>query len=53
MVKLAVAHNRMFKNIFLCKKCGTKMRVDAKKILEGKIRCRRCNRKAFRAMKKH
>ena len=53
MVKLAVAQIRLFKNIFLCKNCGVKKRVDPKKILEGKVSCRRCGKKAFRAMKKH
>jgi len=53
MAKLAVAQARLFKNVFLCKNCGTKMKVDGKKIIQGKVKCRRCNKKAFRAMKKH
>lgn len=52
MVKLQAAQNRLFKNVFLCKNCGAKIRVDPRKILEGKIKCRRCDRKSFRAMKK-
>ena len=52
MAKLAAAQKRLFKNVFLCKKCGLKVRVDPKKILDGKIQCRRCKKKAFRAMKK-
>ena len=53
MAKLAATQARLFKNVFLCKKCGVKIRVDAKRILEGKVSCRRCGKKAFRAMKKH
>jgi len=53
MAKLLAAQNRMFKNAFICKNCGAKIRVDPKKILEGKVRCRRCKKRAFRAMKKH
>ena len=52
MVKLAATHARLFKNVFLCKKCGLKVRVEPKKILEGVVKCRRCKRNAFRAMKK-
>ncbi len=52
MAKLAAAQNRMFKNLFLCKKCGSKIKVESKKILDGKVRCRKCGGKAFRAMKK-
>ena len=53
MVKLAAAQARLFKNVFICKKCGVKLRVEPKKILEGKVSCRRCKKKVFRAMKKH
>ncbi|MFA5019501.1 MAG: hypothetical protein WC533_00195 [Candidatus Pacearchaeota archaeon] len=52
MAKLAVAQARLFKNLFLCKSCGAKIKVDPKKILEGKIRCRRCKKKKFRAPSK-
>ncbi|MFA6023243.1 MAG: hypothetical protein WC781_04095 [Candidatus Pacearchaeota archaeon] len=52
MAKILVAQNRLFKNVFLCKKCGAKVRVDPKKILESKVRCRKCKGKAFRAIKK-
>lgn len=52
MAKLAVAWNRMFKNAFLCKNCGAKIKMDPKKIIEGKIICRRCGKRKFRAMRK-
>jgi hypothetical protein len=52
MAKILVSQNRLFKNVFLCKKCGAKKRVEAKKIIEGKVRCRRCKGKSFRAIKK-
>ncbi len=52
MAKLAVAHTRMFKNLFLCKNCNAKVKVDSKKILDGKVSCRRCKGKKFRAVKK-
>jgi len=50
--KLPVTQARLFKNIFVCKDCKTKMRADPRKILEGKIRCRKCLGKAFRPIRK-
>jgi formylmethanofuran dehydrogenase subunit E len=52
MAKLQAAYNRTSKNVFICKNCGAKRKVDQKKILEGKISCRRCSKKKFRAPKK-
>ncbi|PIN92324.1 50S ribosomal protein L40e [Candidatus Pacearchaeota archaeon CG_4_9_14_3_um_filter_31_7] len=52
MVKIASAQARLFKNIFVCKKCGTKMRAQSRKIVEGKIKCRNCGKKAFRPKRK-
>ncbi|MDP2926399.1 MAG: hypothetical protein Q8N99_08530 [Nanoarchaeota archaeon] len=50
--KLAPAQARLFKNIFVCKNCKTKIRSDSRKILEGKVRCRKCLKKAFRPIRK-
>jgi formylmethanofuran dehydrogenase subunit E len=50
--KLAPTHGRLFKDIFICKHCKTKIRADSRKILEGKVRCRKCLKKAFRPIRK-
>jgi len=50
--KIPEAQNRIFKNIFVCKKCQTKMRSDPQKILKGKVKCRKCKKAAFRSLKK-
>lgn len=50
--KLPVAQARMFKNMYVCKNCKSKVRADARKILEGKVRCRKCLKKAFRPIRK-
>ena len=50
--KIPAAQARLFKNVFVCKNCGAKKRTEARKILEGKVRCRRCKKTAFRAIKK-
>jgi len=36
----------------VCKNCKAKIRADSKKILEGKVKCRKCKKKAFRAVKR-
>jgi Zn finger protein HypA/HybF involved in hydrogenase expression len=50
--KIPAAQNRMFKNTFICKNCNHKIRVEPIKILSGKIKCRKCNGKDFRVIKK-
>ncbi|MEK6842839.1 MAG: hypothetical protein AABX84_03405 [Nanoarchaeota archaeon] len=52
MAKIPEATNRLFKNIFVCKSCSTKIRAEPLKILSGKVKCRKCKRKSFRPIKK-
>ena len=52
MAKIKEAQERLFKNIFVCKNCGAKIRADPQKILKGKVRCRKCGKKAFRPLRK-
>lgn len=52
MAKILEAQNRLFKNVFVCKNCQSKVRSDPQKILKGKVRCRKCQKKAFRTLKK-
>jgi len=52
MAKIPEAQNRLFKNVFVCKKCHTKIRSDPQKILKGKVSCRKCSKKAFRPFRK-
>lgn len=50
--KIPEAQNRLFKNVFVCKKCQSKRKTEPLKVLEGKARCRKCGGKAFRPLKK-
>jgi len=50
--KIPIAQERLFKNVFVCRNCSLKMRADPKKIAEGKVRCRKCKKRAFRQIKK-
>jgi ribosomal protein L40E len=52
MAKIPEAQDRLFKNVFVCKNCKTKMKSDIQKVLKGKVKCRKCGKKAFRPIKK-
>ena len=52
MAKVAAAQSRLFKNVFVCKKCRSKIKAESRKIITGKIKCRKCGGKAFRPKKK-
>ena len=52
MAKIHEAQNRLFKNVFVCKNCKSKVKADVQKILKGKVLCRKCGKKAFRPLKK-
>ena len=52
MAKIPAAQARLFKNIFICKRCSAKLRTDARKVIEGKVKCRKCAGKAFRQKRK-
>lgn len=50
--KIPAAQARLFKNVFICKNCSSRIRAEAKKIIEGRVRCRKCKKKAFRPIRK-
>ncbi|MCH8945737.1 MAG: hypothetical protein IIA85_02345 [Nanoarchaeota archaeon] len=52
MAKIQEAQNRLFKNVFVCKRCQTKIKSTPMRILAGKVKCRKCKRKALRPLKK-
>lgn len=52
MAKIPEAQKRLFKNVFVCKKCKSKIRAEPLKILEGKVKCRKCGKRAFRPLRK-
>jgi len=52
MAKIIESTNRLFKNIFVCKECHSKVRSDPQRILKGKVKCRKCKKKRFRPLKK-
>ena len=52
MAKIPEAQERLFKNVFVCKNCKSKIRADIQKVLKGKVKCRKCGKRAFRPIKK-
>jgi len=52
MVKFPEAEARRMHNIFVCKKCKTKIRAPTMKVIQGKIKCRKCNSKELRPLRK-
>jgi len=37
------AFGRLFKNVFVCLRCNSKMKADPLKVKRGLVKCRRCN----------
>ena len=52
MAKFEQAQNRLYKNMFVCKKCKHKQKSTMQKVLRGEILCRKCGSKAFRSVRK-
>ena len=50
--KIPEAQARLFKNVFVCKSCQSKMKANPQRILEKKVKCRTCGKRAFRPLKK-
>jgi len=51
MARFPEAIARLFHNVFVCKKCKTKVRAQPQKIMQGRIVCRNCGSRAFRPIK--
>jgi ribosomal protein L40E len=52
MAKFPEAHARLFKNVFICRKCKSRVRASPLKVLQGKIKCRKCGGIALRTVRK-
>ena len=50
--KFPEAENRLFNRVFVCMKCGAKIRGDLIKVREGKVKCRKCKSKRLRPVHK-
>lgn len=52
MAKIPEAQARLFKNVVVCKNCKTKRKAEPLKILGGRVKCRKCGKRAFRPVRK-
>ncbi len=50
--KIAIAQRRMFEGVFVCKNCNRKLRSQSVRVNAGRIKCPKCNGRAFRPMKR-
>lgn len=52
MVKFPEATARLLKNMFVCRKCMTKVRAPNMQVIKGKVKCRKCQSRALRPVRK-
>jgi ribosomal protein L40E len=52
MGKFPEAAARILNNIFVCKRCKSKIRTTNLRVLKGESSCRKCSSKALRPAKK-
>jgi len=52
MAGIPAVQARLFRNVFVCKRCSMKIKAEPKKIIEGKVKCRKCKGRAFRQKRK-
>lgn len=52
MATFPEASKRLFENIYVCRRCESKMRVPIGKVLAGKGVCRKCSSKKLRPIRK-
>ncbi len=52
MAKFPEAEARLFKNIFVCRKCKSRIRTTNLRVLAGRVSCRKCKSKALKPVRK-
>ena len=52
MAKFPEAVARLFGNVFICRKCNTKIRTQISKVLHKSIACRKCGCRSFRPVRR-
>ena len=50
--KFPEAEKRLFDRVFVCMKCGAKIRANPMKVKSGKVKCRKCKMKKLRPIHK-
>ncbi|MBI2664191.1 50S ribosomal protein L40e [Candidatus Woesearchaeota archaeon] len=52
MVKFPESEARFFRSTFVCRRCKAKIRVPTLKVIQGKVRCRKCKGTALRPVRR-
>lgn len=52
MAKFPEAEARLIKNRFVCRRCKSVIRSTNLRIISGKVKCRKCNYKALKPVRK-
>ena len=52
MVRFPEAEIRMFRNVFVCRRCKHKLKANNMKIIQGLIKCRNCGSRVLRPVKR-
>ncbi len=52
MVKFPEAEARYLRNMFVCRRCKSRLRAPNLKVVQGRINCRKCGDKALRPVRK-
>ena len=52
MAKFKEADERMVKGVYVCKRCKSKQRTTAQKVVLKAVKCRNCGSRNFRALRK-
>jgi hypothetical protein len=52
MVKFPEAEVRIFKNVFVCRNCSSKIKAPNLKVLAKKVTCKKCGGHVFRPLRK-
>jgi len=52
MARIPEAEERLFRNIFVCRKCKSKIRASPMKVSQGKVKCRKCGSKALKPVRR-
>jgi ribosomal protein L40E len=52
MAKVPEAEARIFRNIFICRKCKSRIRASSMKVIQGTVKCRKCGSRALRPIRK-
>jgi len=52
MAKIKEADKRLFRNVFVCMKCKSKIKASPMKVSEGRVSCRKCGSKQLKPIRK-